>query len=384
MRKKIKIKISDDSKYVIRRLNRKNIDIYDIEYRSNGNVYTVNLDDLDRIGFENVDIVSYKGIDSLIFKIKRHKHFILGCMLSILVMFFLSNCIFKIEVIHGDKEIRDLVREELKNNNVHEFMIKKSFDELQIVKENIKNKYPENIEWLEIIDDGMKYTVRVEERIITKEEEKPDYCDIISTKDAMVLSINSNSGQNRVDLTDYVKKGTVLISGAVYFNEEIKSYTCAEGEVYGNTWYTVNASVPLDYIDKKYTGKKSKNIAFEYGSKLTEIFKVHLDKYDTVKEKIFSIGNFTLYKETHKEYVSKNSKYEVEEAYLKALEIGREKLLIGLDKSATILSEKVLQRNVYDSIIEVEIFYSVKELISEKTVLEIPKEEEGVKENEST
>ena len=41
----------------------------------------------------------------------------------------------------------------------------------------------------EIIEDGMKYTVKVEERIITKDEKTKEYCDIISTKSAVISNI---------------------------------------------------------------------------------------------------------------------------------------------------------------------------------------------------
>ena len=111
---------------------------------------------------------------------------------------------------------------------------------------------------------------------------------------------------------------------------------------------------------------------------------MHLDKYDTDKKKIFSFGNFTLYSETLKEYKTVEKEYTENEAIDEALKLGREKLYLNLDKDASILSEKVLQTNRYDSIIEMDIFYSVKEIISEQVEREIPKEEEGVKSDEST
>ena len=69
-----------------------------------------------------------------------------------------------------------------------------------------------------------------------------------------------------------------MISGKIVFNEQIKSYTCAEGEILGNTWYTVNVSLPYDYSEKVYTGETKGNIGFEWGSSLTNIFRIHFDK----------------------------------------------------------------------------------------------------------
>lgn len=384
MNDKIKIKIFEDAHYTIKYLYRKHINVYNIEYSKSGNIYTVDASALDKLNPEEIEVISYMGVKGFLFKIKRHRHFIISIILSIILMFLLSNIVIDIDVIHSDKEIRTLLEEELQSNGIHPFMIKKSFNKLQEIKEKIKDKHPDKIEWFEIESVGMKYIVRVEERIITEDKEEKSYCDVISNKDAIVLSSQVSSGQNKVTENDYVKKGSTLISGSVTFNEENKAYTCADGVVWGNTWYTVSVSVPLKHKTKIYTKNTQKNIGIEIGSKLYEIFKVHLDKYDTDKKKIFSFGNFAVYSETSKEYKTVEKEYTENEATDEALKLGREKLYLNLDKDASILSEKVLQTNQYDSIIEMDIFYSVKEIISEQVEREIPKEEEGVKSDEST
>lgn len=378
MSRRIKIRINEDSRYTIKNLYRHKINIYNIEYKESGSVYTIDERDLDNLLYEDVEILSYKGYKGILVRLMRHRHFLFSFLLSIATIFLMSNFIIDVEVIHSDKKVRELIQEELYLNGIRPLMMKKSFGKIQIIKEKIKESHPEEIEWLEIIDEGMKYTVRIEERIITKEEIVPEYCDIVSTKDAIVTDVISSKGQNQVLANDFVKKGSILVSGAIKFNEEIKSYTCATGTVYGNTWYTVNVSVPYDYVSKKYTGEEAHNIAILSGSKLIEIFKVHLSKYDTTKKKIFGLGNFIFYYETHREYKTTNNKYTEEEAINKALELGREKILLNLEDDAEILNEKVLQRNAYDSIIEVEIFYSVKERIGMQVAKEIPEYEEGV------
>jgi len=378
---KIKVKILEEERYIIKKLQRLQIDIFKIEKIEDALIYTIDEKDLEKLENIDIEIVTPLGIKNIIYKIKQNRHFIAAIIISIILMFVTSNIVVDVDIIHSDKEIREIIDEELTLNGIKTLSFKKTFNQLQIIKERIKSKYRDKIEWLEIIDEGMKYTVRIEERIITTPKEEAPYCNIISTKDAIIKNVKTLKGQSVVDENDYVKPGSLLISGQIKFNEEIKNHVCAEGVVYGVTWYTINISFPYKYVDRIYTGKNNINVGIEIGSNYNRIFKVHLNKYETVKTKIFNIGNFAIYKEKNKEYILKNSKYTKEEALEKALELGREKLKLNLDEEAVILSEKVLQTEEYDSIIEMDIFYSVKEIVGkqvEEKAEEIIEEEKGV------
>lgn len=377
---RVQIRLPGFDGYAIKYLRRKGIDIYNIDYKESGNIYTIPLSELENIDIASLEIVSYKGIKNVLLKIKIHKYFILSVFFSIILMFVISTFVVEIEVIHSDKDIRVLLEEELYDRGVRPFTPKKNYSELQKIKNDIKNTFKNDIEWLEIIDDGMRYIVRVEERIITKEEQKPPFCHVVSTKDSIVLSSSPKKGQVVVSLNDFVRAGDILISGAVKFNDETKSYVCAEGEVYGNTWYRVNLSIPLVHMERVYTSNKKSNIGFEIGSTYNRIFKIHYENYDITKKRLFGFGKFAIYKERVNEYREVEKVYDKEEAVVEAMERGKKNLEIKLGDKATILSEKVLQTNEYDSIMNVEIFYSVKEIIGNQIEAEIEKIEENNKE----
>lgn len=377
---RVQIRLPGFDSYAIKYLRRKGIDIYNIDYNESSNIYTIPLSELENIDVASLEIVSYRGIKNLLLKIKIHKYFILSVFLSIILMFIISMFVVEVEVIHSDKDIRALLEEELYDRGVRPFTPKKTYSELQKIKEDIKSAYKNDIEWLEIIDDGMRYTVRVEERIITKEEQKPPFCHVVSTKDSIVLSSSPKKGQVVVAPNDFVRTGDILISGAIKFNDETKSYVCAEGEVYGNTWYRVNLSIPLVHTEKVYTSNKKSNIGFEIGSTYNRIFKIHFDNYDVSKKRLFGFGKFAIYKEKVTEYEELEKVYDKEEAVKEAIAAGKKNLEIKLSDKATILSEKVLQTNEYDSIMNVEIFYSVKEIIGNQIEAEMEKIEENEKE----
>ncbi len=361
---KVKIRILDRGNS-LKDLYKLDVNIYDIEYNKDNEIYTVAYDSLDKIPYD-VEIVSYQGIPRIVLKVKKNLHFIISIIISFLIIILLSNICFSVTIVHSNKDVRTLVEDELYDLGLKPFTFKKTYNQLQDIKKKLKKAYPDNIEWLEIVDEGMRYKVRVEERIITVPKQESDYCNIISTRDATVLSTVSDSGQIIVNANDFVKKGDVLIQGEIKFNDEIKSHTCANGIVYGNTWYRVTTSIPLDYEEKQYTGKSKYNIGFEFGSTYNRIFKVHYSNYDVSKKRIFKIGRFALYTEKISEYNNIKKKYSVDDAIKEAQKHSHDKLQTNLGSDATILEEKVLQTDNYDSIISVEIFYSVKEIISEK------------------
>ncbi len=372
---KVSIRLPGYDRYAINYLRKRDIDILNIIYSEEGNIYTIYSADLEKLDSDIIEIVSYKGIKKFFKIVKMNSHFLFSIILSIVLMVAFSKVVVQVEVIHSNKDVRVLIEDELYDHGIKPFSFKKSFDELQDIKKKIKDDYPENIEWLEIVDDGMKYTVRVEERIITKPVQDPQYCNVVSTKDSIVLSGVAKKGQMVVAPNDFVKKDSILISGKITFNEATKSYVCGDGEVFGNTWYRVAISIPIEHTNKNFTGKKKGNVGFEFGSTYNRVFKIHFDDYDVSKKKIFSLGKFALYKETVEEYEEETLKYSEEEALEEALKQAREKLMIKLDSQSEILSENVLQTDSYDSIISVEVFYSVKEIISNRVEAQVDPEE---------
>lgn len=74
----------------------------------------------------------------------------------------------KINVIHEDASLRELIMDSLKEAGVTTLSFKKSYEEYEEIIESIKDKYPDKIEWLEIDVEGMVLNVRVEERIINE------------------------------------------------------------------------------------------------------------------------------------------------------------------------------------------------------------------------
>ena len=320
----------------------------------------------------NFKIKKYAGSFFIISMLKKYKVFLINIILSLIILFILSNTIVSVKVYHSNKYIRNIIYSSLEESGVKKLSWKKSYKELTKIKEKILNKYKDDIEWLEIEKKGMNYIVRVEQRIIPKKEESNEYCNIIAKKDAVIKSINYSKGQTLVDVRDYVKEGSVLISGKIMFNEETKSYTCASGEVIGEVWYETSISLPLEKRNLKKTGKKRYNFMINR----TKIFKSRLKKYQTKKKKVLNIFGIDFY--LLKEYEVKERKYKLseKEALEEALKLSNDKIKLKLNEKESIITQKVLKKSINNSTMYVEIFTTTNEVISKIEKSEIEEEKE--------
>lgn len=125
----IKIKGKNIERF-IKRLNSINIELLEIKYlKYNEIIIKIKKEDYERLEevktIYEIEIVSINGMDKLKQVIKKNKYLILSLLISIFILLFLCNTIFNIEVIHNDKEIRELLLTELKENGIEKYKRKK-------------------------------------------------------------------------------------------------------------------------------------------------------------------------------------------------------------------------------------------------------------------
>lgn len=308
--------------------------------------------------------VRYDGLEYLKRTFKRFSIFFMAILVSMTLVFAVSNIIVDIDVIHEDAELVEIILEELEKNSVKKFCFRKSFDQLEKIKENIKNKHLDRIDWLEINKVGMRYVVRVEERIITEKEIPKEYCNLYATKDALVTKIKTFNGEAVVNINDYVKKGDLLVSGDVKLNEEVVSQVCASGNVYAEVWYEISIKVPFEYYEEIKTGKKRNNIIVNYDGVDHQLFKDRIKNYHESRKLVFDLLGVKIYLKTEEEISRQKNKYTNEEILEKAMNLATEKVKLKLKKGDKIINQKILQNTVIDSTMDIDIFIVAEEEIS--------------------
>lgn len=369
----IKIKITGRNiNNFLKRIIRNNINIIKvipISYKEMDLI--IDYKDLDKIEklktIYNIKIIRYYGKLRILKRIKKNIFILSFLLIGLFLVYILSNLILSIEVIHSNNNIIKLVENELEENGIKKYHFALSYDEVEKVKKKILEDNKDSLEWLEIIKEGTKYIVRVEERIINNVPDDNNIYDIVASKGAVIKSIYAKSGEKIRDVNTYVKKGDIVISSKIILpNNEIITKS-ANGKIIGEVWYSARVEFPYVYNEIKYTGNKKKVLVFNFLNKRISIF--DFKKYKTFDKNIKYIFNNNIIPISltyEYEYETKviNDIYTYDTAREKAILIAKEKLLNKYSSIIDITDIKIINEEDMTSKIVIDLFITCDEDIT--------------------
>ena len=382
MHNKVKIKITGKNpNYFLNELIKRNINIYHLSKNYKELIVIISYEDYLKIieikTTYKIKVIKKYGIKRIEELIRMYFYYIFFFFIGVIINIVLSNMIFDIEVIHPSKEIVNIIKKDLKELGIEKYKFKKNTNS---IKEKILLKEKDKIEWIEIETIGTKYIVRVEERKLNKKEKECNPRNIVSKKDAIILEIKSSSGEIIKKINDYVSLNEVIISGLIHNKEDIVSKRCAEGIIYGETWYKVRLSIPKEYVIEELTNNKNTGLNINIFNKNLDINNKYKsfkrNNITTLHSNIIPISiNITKYLETKtiKKLYTINNVDEI------SLKLSEKEINKKLRKDEKVLSKKVLKKNINNSKIEIEVFLKVKEDITsyqDISNIEINKKEE--------
>ena len=274
------------------------------------------------------------------------------------------------------------IKKELSKYGIEKYRLKKDYSQLDNIKEEILKNNKESLEWLEIVEDGTKYIVKLVERKQEKKEQSYEYQSISSTKDAIITSIKAYSGEKVKEVNDYVKKDDIIVGGILTKPDGSLIYKKADAKVYGEVWYKIDIEYPFVYKEEKVTGKSKEVYVINFLNKKIPIFSYSKYKNFKVESNNLVENNLlpiALSKEKQYEVIIKEEIYTWEEVISNAIETAKKKLL---DKNSKIINIKkidILNKQAIGSKIKLNLFISVEEDITK--IIEVKKIEE-TKENE--
>ena len=365
---KVKIIVYENSNKFLNYLVYHSIYYEDLTLNDNY-ILTIDYEDYKKISRRyKTKIIKYYGKRFIINYLDTNKYMLISLFISFLVLYLLTNTIFKININTNDEKLYNLINNSLKENNISTHKRKKSFKELKKIKDKILKNNEDSLEWTEIKEKGCIYNVELTARVKNKENNSDNNPkDIVASKDGLIKYITSSSGVKLKDVNDYVKKGEVLISGNIIKGEDtLITQVRAKGKVYAEVWYTVNITIPFNYVEYVETGKVINHYYLDIaGKKFTLIGKYDsnftMNTKDLVLEKPYLF--FKLYKETKREYKYKEFNINENEAYKEALKRSENKIKSKLNDNEYIISKKVLKKEVFRSKMNIEVFFKVYENI---------------------
>ena len=348
------------------------ISLYDVKLTDKELTIVVDLDDYDKIlklkTSYKIKVIDYYGLVKYENILKKYNVFFICLIIGLVLIKVLSSIVFDIDIEHPKSEIRELVLADLEEFGISKYHFKVSYDEKEKIIKKILHKETDRLEWLEIDSIGTKYVVKVEERIKNDPKIDNTFQHIVAKKDAMILQIEASSGEIKVSKNDYVKKGDILISGFITKDEEIKKKVKAVGTVYGEVWYQAEITLPKVYKEIKYTKNSKKRFQVKFLSHDFLLFdfkpyKTYESSNITLLENRLLPMSFNYSKVSETKKITK--RYTGTKGEKEAFKLAEKNLKKKLSVNDSIISKKVLKKTEKDSKIIIDIFFKVKEDITD-------------------
>lgn len=277
-----------------------------------------------------VKLLERHGLPFFLHKYRKRKLFFAGIFIFACLIYSLSLFIWDIEVFGNYSRTTDVILSFLQKEKIYHGMLKSKVN-CEKIEEKIRTEYGDII-WASAEMKGTRLLINVQENTDTSnKQQEPEPSDLVATRDCLITKIITRRGVPCVQVGDVVKTGDTLVSGsASIYNDNGEvfdyQYCAADADIYAKTVYDYKAEFPLDYVEKKLTGKYLKNYyLLLFRSKFFYVKrKIDFQEWKRVtNEKQVKLGNnfylpLVIGCEKNEEYVSVKRKYTEEEARQKA------------------------------------------------------------------
>jgi similar to stage IV sporulation protein len=318
----------------------------------------------------SITFLKRAGMPFLFKRLLKNSGFVGGAILFLLLIMFLSNVIWGIEIKGAKPATEYQIRKELDKMGVKIGKVQFFVDNVEGIQRKLTNNVG-NLTWVGVELKGTTYHLQVVEK---KEPEKPEQLapqNLVAKKKAVIDSMYVETGQKMVDIHDHVEAGQLLVSGIIG-KEGQTQQVAAFGEVWGETWYKSHVELPLTTKFFVFNGQEKQKFSLILGKLEIPIWgfgkpefkefeldknmkKIHFLKWELP----ISIGNETLRarEETIRTYTEK-------EAENNALELAKDKIKSGLDEEAIIKDQKILHKEFKNGKVILDIHFKIIENIA--------------------
>lgn len=316
-----------------------------------------------------INIIKTVGKQRAINIIKKYKTQILSLLLSIVLCVILSKLILVINIDTENKQIKQIIKDTLTENNITLYSKQKSYKELNKISKTIKQNNINKIEWVELSRKGTILNIKVIERVVNDNTKDNSYKDIVASKNGYIKKIYSRKGQLLKNIDDYVKKGDIVISGNIYRNEEVIEKVKAEGKVYAEVWYIIklNESLTHQKLEKEEEG--TKRLILKINNKEITLFKIK-KKVKVEKEKQLFKGvtcNIIITEQQNQKQIKE--KYNTNTLTNILLKKAEKALKKTLKQDEYIIKQKTLKKYTKNDKMYIEVFFKTYENIAQETEL---------------
>ncbi len=372
----------DGLERLINKLARSNVFLWKLKKKTNKElIFYISLYDLHtlrKIAREfdcQISFMRGEGMPFLWKRTKKNSGFVLGLLLSFILVLFLSNVTWGIEIEGANPETEYKIRKELDAIGVKVGALHFLNNDPKKIQKELSNSI-ENLTWIGVNLKGTTFHFKVVQKTEPelKDEKSPGH--LVAKKKAIISHMFVEKGKALVKINQYVEKGQLLVSGTIG-TEEKEVNVPAEGEVWGLTWYNSKVEFPLESSFQVYSGKEKRVHSLTVGKLNIPVWgfgKIDFKDYDIEKEdhSLHFLGW-----ELPVKYIEKTlrDKEEIQrsltnkEAKEAAKELARKDLRINIPEDATLDKEYILHEEVENGKVKLSINFQVVENIAEEKAI---------------
>ena len=220
-----------------------------------------------------VVVIQRMGLPFFVPVILARKVFCLGLLVSIAFWLISSLYVWDIQC-NGNYQITDDVMMSFLKSNLVQVGMKKSELDIEEIEKAIRREF-NVVTWTSVKLDGTKLIVDVKENdvalvptIIEDEGGK----DLVAAYDGTIVSMIVRTGVPKVAIGDEVTKDMILVEGKVpIYNEDATvreyQYVTSDADICIRHEMVHQEVLPLEYIQKEYTGREKKRFFVRFGQK---------------------------------------------------------------------------------------------------------------------
>lgn len=234
-----------------------------------------------------------RGAPPFFLRFRKRYAFLVGLLLSLLTVCFLSRFVLVVEVEGNERVPAQTILAALQRQGLRPGVYGPSLDTRSATTQLLLEL--EDLSWATVNLHGIRAQVIVRESV-----ERPQLVDetvlgdIVAKAPGLVTKIEPWAGDPMVAIGDTVVPGDVLIRGAVemeppeYSEKETRWLEVrAMGKVEGRTWRTLEEAIPLTAPVKAYTGEERSGWSLTFLGKRVNFFQnsgISGGRYDKIRK----------------------------------------------------------------------------------------------------
>ena len=187
--------------------------------------------------FPGIRLLKTTGIIGLIFLHYKSMLFYIRLFVIIGIYVIFQSFTFRYQIVGVDGKLKQDIVAYMQQYTFPVFCMDEN-----VIFDNLRIQFMNRISWLEVYKDGVTLNIHFSEKkevvdhVFSKEP-------LYATKDAVIVSFDILHGTKKVNVHDFVRKGSVLVDGYLVDSFSNIKEMYVKGKVYGYTWYTIEASL---------------------------------------------------------------------------------------------------------------------------------------------